>query len=220
MDLLDISVIKTGDIVNFINNRNLFLGVVKKEYKGCLAITIDVKQSNYRVIQENQDIDFILAFKHEAMRCISKVIASSVTGDIQMVLLSAAKIVAVIERRQFKRLQTLLDIDYCFLPEGENYDHLIKIEPIWFKKLKRSFTVDISAGGICLITYENTMKDARALISFNIKNNPITALCSVVRVEQANDQKNLKTAMRYIDIDSNCIRLIDSYVLEKTKEQK
>jgi c-di-GMP-binding flagellar brake protein YcgR len=220
MSLLDVSMLKEGDTVNFINtNRTLFLGIVKKEYKGCLAIVIDINQDNYRNIKEKDEIEFIVAFKDEAIRCGTVVIASSCTHTNQLLLLMAPRIITTIERRQFKRLQTLIDIDYCFLPEGRSYDKLTRIESLWFKKMKRSFTVDISAGGICLITYEKDIQEKQALISMNIKDQDIVALCDVIRIEKAIDSKNQKTALKYIDMERNHIQLIDSYVLERIKSE-
>jgi c-di-GMP-binding flagellar brake protein YcgR len=221
MDLLDVSILREGDTVNLINtNKTLFIGIVKKEYKGCLGIAIDITQDNYRSIKEREEIEFIIAFKHQAIRCRTAVIASSFSKNVQLLLLLAPRVIATIERRQFKRLQTLIDIDYCFLPKTSSYERLSRVEPIWFKKMKRSFTVDISAGGICLITYEKDINETQAIISLSIKDKEINALCSVIRVEEPGSDKNKKTALKYIDMERSHIQLIDSFVLEKSKSEQ
>ncbi|MDP4089085.1 MAG: PilZ domain-containing protein [Bacillota bacterium] len=220
MDLLDVSIVREGDPVNFINfNRTIFLGVMKKVYKGCLAVAVEIHQENYRRIGEKEFVEFILAFKQKAYRCMAQVVGNASSGGLQILLLNSPKIVASLERRQFRRLQTIMDIDYCFLPISSRYESLSKIEHLWFKKLKRSFTVDISAGGVCLITYEDNVIEQQAIVSMNIKEQQVTTLCSVVRIESAGDNKNQKTALKYIDADRKHIQLIDSFVLEKAKEQ-
>ena len=102
------------------------------------------------------------------------------------------------------------------MPEKNTYERISKVESIWLKKMKRSFTVDISAGGISLITYEKQTKEKQAVVSFNLNGEKILALCNVVRIEEIS--KNKKTAMKYVDIKKEHVQLIDSYVLEKTKE--
>lgn len=216
MEALDLSIVKQGDAINFINSdKTLFSGTIVKEYKGCLAVAVSIKQNNYRKLHEKEQFELIYASKDKALRCSSAVLGSSFNNDLQILLITTPKVIAAIERRQFKRLQTVIDIDYCFLPEKNNYERISKVEPLWLKKMKKTFTVDISAGGVSLITYEKHPKQKQAIISFNINNEKIVALCNVVRVEDANNNK--KTALKYIDIKKEHVQLIDSYVLEKLK---
>lgn len=217
MDLLDLSTVKKGDVINLLNtDKSLFSGTIVREYKGCLALAVSIKQENYRRLNKNEAFELIYASKDKATRCSSVVIGSSFNNDFQILLITTPKVIAAIERRQFKRLQTVIDIDYCFLPEKNTYERISKVEPIWLKKMKRSFTVDISAGGISLITYEKQTKEKQAVVSFNLNGEKILALCNVVRIEEIS--KNKKTAMKYVDIKKEHVQLIDSYVLEKTKE--
>lgn len=216
MDILDLSMVKKGDIVNLLNiDKSLFSGTIVKEYKGCLAVAVSIKQNNYRRLNEKEAFELIYASKDKAIRCSSLVLGSSFNNDFQILLISTPKVITTIERRQFKRLQTVIDIDYCFLPEKNNYERITKVEPLWLKKMKKSFTVDISAGGVCLITYEKHPKEKQAIISFNINEEKILALCNVVRIEEASNNK--KTALKYIDIKKEHIQLIDAYVLDKIK---
>lgn len=216
MDTLDLSGIKEGDVLSLLNeDKNLFSGTLVKVHKGCLAVAVSVKQKNYTQLNEKDYFKFFCASKNKAVRCSSVVLGSSFNNDVQILLISNPKVITAIERRQFKRLQTVIDIDYYFLPENKNYERISEVEPLWLKKMKRSFTVDISAGGVSLITYENDSEKKQAIISFRMNEEEIVALCNVSRIEDAVNNK--KTVLEFIDIKREHVELIDAYVIDKLK---
>ncbi|NRT80586.1 PilZ domain-containing protein [Clostridium beijerinckii] len=81
---------------------------------------------------------------------------------------------------------------------------------------KKTFTVDISAGGLALITYEKIESGRLLFLSFKIKEN-ISSVCSVFRSEFDEGDTNFKTALKFIDIDVNHRKIINEYVNEKMK---
>ena len=72
MEALDLSIVKQGDAINFINSdKTLFSGTIVKEYKGCLAAAVSIKQNNYRKLHEKEQFELIYASKDKVLRCSS-----------------------------------------------------------------------------------------------------------------------------------------------------
>lgn len=80
--------------------------------------------------------------------------------------------------------------------------------------MKKSFTVDLSANGIKLITYDEEISSKQALVSLFIKEQ-INILCSVVRVDYDEASKTYQTAMQFKDLDNNKWQYINKFVHEK-----
>ena len=67
MDLLDLSTVKKGDVINLLNtDKSLFSGTIVREYKGCLALAVSIKQENYRRLNKNEAFELIYASKDKA----------------------------------------------------------------------------------------------------------------------------------------------------------
>ncbi len=205
----------------FIKENQLYDGKILKKYDECLAIKICILQNNYVSFQVNDDANYILISESEALRCTSKVIGSKIDGDYNIVLLQTPKLVNKIERRQHPRLKIVKDIEYCFLPNRADFKSINEISYRYYSRLKKSFTIDLSLGGVSLITYESNSDSNDALITIHLdETTNITALCTVIRVEQNDTNSNYKTALKFKEIDENNLKIINYFVNQNLKLKK
>ncbi|EET84977.1 type IV pilus assembly PilZ [Clostridium carboxidivorans P7] len=181
--------------MQFIIKKEFYDGTVLKKYDECLAIRVCTLQDNYVPFEVNEQVNYILASENEALRCTSKVIGSKLDSNYNIILLETPTLINKIERRQNPRLKVIKDIEYYFLPSKAEINNLNEISASYYAKLKKSFTIDLSAGGVCLVTYENNFDSKEAIINLHL-DEPISALCTVIRVEENDNGSNYKAALK------------------------
>ncbi|MDP4144530.1 MAG: PilZ domain-containing protein [Bacillota bacterium] len=214
MEILNINDLKTDQKIHFISNNNKFFdGVIKSIHEGFFVVQISTIQENYNLISAGQQVDFIVANDLKAYRCHSKVLNCKVGDNLQAALMETPETVNVIERRQYKRIQCVLEVSYYILPDNQKYTKLEQVPSMLFKKMKRTFTVDISGGGVKLISYDNAITAQFVLVSIKL-NTEIFAISSVVRVED--NTKNCKLALKYECIKEEDRRQILDYVQKRS----
>jgi c-di-GMP-binding flagellar brake protein YcgR len=219
MDYIDVNTVKENDIVKFINpNKTLIDGIVKKVCNDCLGITINTRQEAFRELSKNQFIELILVHKHEALRCTSIVLGSTRTDFGQVVIISIPKLLLGIERREFQRIPIVMDIEYSPLPVDVDYKRLSNVEPRFFRALRKTYSIDISGGGVYVTILKNELECNFALMTLSLKNEKISMLCKKVRTDFVIGSNYNKVAFKYDDIEKNHRQLIIDFVSEKSKE--
>lgn len=218
MQCIDLSFIKVNDIFKFINSdKTLFDGIVKKVFDNCIGIVINTKQEKYKNFNKGQFIEFIVIHENEAIRCMSTVLGCKQDGIELSIIISIPKFISGIERREFKRLPIIMDIEYSPLPDGRSYDCLKDVEAMYFRCLKRTYTIDISGGGICFMVSKDDLPLKFSLVTFTLKNDKITTICKEIRTENTNDFKYNKIGFEYYYIEKQQRQLILDFVSQKSK---
>lgn len=219
MGIINVNTIKENDIVKFITpNRTLVDGTIKKVSHDCLGITINTRQDTFIVLTKDQSVELILIHERKAMKCTSVILGCTQNDFEQVAIISIPKVILGIDRREFIRLPIVMDIEYSPLPVDVNYPNLSHVEPKYFKSLKKSYTVDISAGGVYFIVSKSEIDSKFALVSLSLRNENIVALCEKIRSDCMNDSKHDKVAFKYNDIQTHHRQLILDFISEKTKE--
>lgn len=219
MEKLVLKSLSLFEQMQFISAKKFYDGTILKKYNECLAIKVCILQDNYVPFKVNEQVNYILASESEALRCTSKVIGSKLDSNYNIILLDTPTLINKIERRQYPRLKVIKDIEYYFLPSKAEISNLNEVSASYYSKLKKSFTIDLSTGGICLVTYESNFDSKEAIITLHLDED-INALCTVIRVEENDGNSNYKTALKFKLIDQNKLKLINDYVNKNFKLKK
>jgi c-di-GMP-binding flagellar brake protein YcgR len=212
MEILNITDLDVNKQIQFMNGKMFFMGKIVKTENGFLAVKISNKQHNVKIFNTNEITNFFIVLHEEAYWCMSIVIGCSTDGYSQLLILEQPKIINKIERRKCPRLPTVLDIEYCLLPDA--ISELSQVNQLYQRMKKKTFTIDISVGGVALITYEKFEPGNLLFLSFEVKEN-ISSVCSVARSEVSEGTLNFKTALKFIDIDINHQNIINDYINKK-----
>ncbi|WP_242859835.1 PilZ domain-containing protein [Clostridium drakei] len=219
MDKLVLKNLSLFEQMQFIIKKEFYDGIILKKYDECLAIRVSTLQDNYVPFEVNEQASYILASESEALRCTSKVIGSKLDSNYNIILLEAPTLINKIERREHPRLKVIKDIEYYFLPSKAEISNLNEISASYYAKLKKSFTIDLSTGGVCLVTYESNFDSKEAIVTLHL-DEKINALCTVIRVEENDNGSNYKTALKFKLIDQSNLKIINDYVNRNLKLKK
>lgn len=219
METIDVNNIKENDIVKFVTpNKKLVDGIIKKISKDFLGVTINTRQDSYIILNKNQFVDLILANDRKAVKCTSVILGCTQNDFEQAIIISIPKVILGIDRREFTRLPIVMDIEYSPLPLEATYDKLSSVESKYFRYFKKTYTINISAGGVYFIVSNNEVDSKLALISLSLRDEKIVSLCEKVRTDNADDMKHQKVAYRFNDIKTDHRQLILDFISEKSKE--
>lgn len=219
METININNIKENDIVKFITpNKKLVDGIIRKISKDFLGVTINTRQDSYIMLNKNQFVDLILANDRKAVKCTSVILGCTQNDFEQAIIISIPKVILGIDRREFTRLPIVMDIEYSPLPLEATYDKLSNVESKYFRYFKKTYTINLSAGGVYFIVSNNEVDSKLALISLSLRDEKIVSLCEKVRTDNADDMKHQKVAYKFNDIKTNHRQLILDFISEKSKE--
>lgn len=219
MDIIDINIVKENHAVKFITpNKTLINGLIRKVSKDYLGVTINTKQESFMMLHKGQSIELILVHERQALKCTSTILGSTQNDFEQAVVISIPKVIFSIDRREFQRFPIVMDMGYSILPQDTHYKDLNSVESKYFRTFKKTYTVNISAGGIYFIVSKDEIDSKFVLVSLSLKNENIVTLCEKVRVDEADDSKHNKVAYKYNDIKAQHRQLILDFVSEKSKE--
>lgn len=178
-----------------------------------LGISLPKKQR----LEGINTIQLVLVEDSKLLKCKSNVLGSKISNFEQLFLISIPEIIMEIERRKFQRIPLVTTVEYSFLPDDTIYHSLIEVTPVHYRLLKKSFTVDISAGGISIIVPKTETVGKFVLLTLQIKFEKIITLCRTVRAVPTEDKINSNVAFEYIDIKPRQRQLILDFVNEKCK---
>lgn len=219
MDIIDVNNIKENDMIKFITpNKKLVDGTIKKISKDFLGVTINTRQDSYLILSKNQPINLILANDQKAIKCTSVILGCTQNDFEQAVIISIPKIILGIDRREYTRLPIIMDIEYSPLPFEATYDKVSKVEPKFFRYFRKTYTVNISGGGVYFVVPKSEIDSKLALISLSLRDEKIVSLCEKVRADNADDMKHQRVAYKFNDIKTNHRQLILDFISEKSKE--
>lgn len=218
MESFDINKIEINSAIKFINaDKTLFDGEVKLIANNCLGITVSVNQESVRQLNKGEIVQLIIIQKNELIKCCATVLGNRINDLEQYVVITEPKPILITERRKFQRLPLVMDIEYSVLALEEDYAALNDVNPKYYRFFKKTYTVDISAGGINIVILKKDKIGKYVLISFDIKNKKIVSLCRKVRIDTLKDSRYNNIAFEYSDIKDEDRQLILDYVTEKMK---
>lgn len=219
MDIIDVNAIKKNDTLKVINPDNTLIdGQVIEVANDFLGIRINTIQNAYCELRVRQIIELILVCGSEAVKCSSTILGSKLTGIEQFIIVSMPNIILKIQRREFQRVPIVMDLEYSPLPEGVEYKKLNNVESKYYRYFKKTYTVDISAGGVSFIVPKDEVDSNCSLVNLSIKEEKIIILGRKIRIDAINDSRHNKIAFVYEDIEKHHRQMIYDFVAEKCRE--
>lgn len=217
MDYIDISSINENSIIKIItNDKNLVLGNIKLIDKNYLGISLPKKQR----MENASTIELVLIENEKLVKCKANVLGSKITDLEQVFLISIPEIITIIERRKFERISLVTPVEYSLLPENIDYNSIQQVNPMYYRLLKKTYSVDISAGGINIVTPRTEIISPFALITLQVNFEKIVTIGRSVRTCSTDDDLHNHTAFEYVDIKARHRQLILDYINEKVKVEK
>lgn len=218
-DNLNLNNLVVGEKFYFIKDNNISSeGQIVTTYENCFAVSIFSGQPNYKPIAVNEKVQFIITTKSSAFNCYSQVLGCKLEDGFQLAVLSIPQITNTIERRRHPRLQIVTAVDYFNLPPSLNYKTLNQVPALYFKKMKKTFTIDLSKSGISIVTYKEEIPPKDGIISLMLEEK-LDILASVIRVDFDETTNNCKTAYEFKDIKKDKWDMLNKFLAEKLKDQ-
>ena len=216
-DNLNIDNLVVGEKFYFIKkNRFSSEGQIVNKYENCFAVSIFCSQSDYNPVVVNEQVHFIIATKSQAFNCSSRVLGCKIEDGFQLAVLTMPEITIKIERRKDPRIPLVMSVDYYHLPAPANYTYIKQVPSLYFKKMKKTFTIDLSNSGIKMITYAEKNPSNDAIISLAI-GEKIDILASMIRSDFDEINANYKTAFEFKYIEKDKLALLNKFLNEKLK---
>lgn len=174
-----------------------FEGEIIQIYKNNLVVEVDSKDK--ALIKENEKLNIRITKGKNAYECSLKVLGIKDEGEKLLIVLSIPVIERKVDRRRFFRISLKFMARYCIIPKGD-YRTLLDIPSGCFLKTKKTYTNDISGGGISIIADEQCETGTYVLVCLYLPNK-IDVLCKVVRsLPNSSGSKNL-LSMKYVYIN-------------------
>ncbi|MDF2882587.1 MAG: flagellar protein [Clostridiaceae bacterium] len=171
-----------------------------------IAISIPVREGMYLPLSLGESVEIIFYHEGDAYK-----FKTSVTGrkidKIYVILLKYPSSFTKIQRRNYVRMETLIDIS-CTLAEGTN-----KIE--FFDAL----VIDISGGGLRLVTSRPLKMGNNLIMNIPLKDDNLVLKGKVVRHELNVDKKHV-CGIAFQDMLNENIERIIRYIFELMREQR
>lgn len=220
IDILSLNNLTVGEKFYFIRENSISSeGQIVTKYENCFAVSIFSGQANYKPVSVNEKVNFLIANKNSAFNCSSQVLGCKLEDGFQLAVLSIPEITNKIERRKHPRLQLVTSVDYYNLPSLTSYKSINQVPALYFKKMKKTFTVDISKSGINIVTYKEDIIPKEGIISLPL-HEKIDILASIIRIDTDEATNNCKTAYEFRDIKKDKWDILNKFIDEKLKNQK
>lgn len=188
---------------------------IKNEY---ILIGMPISGSRYMMIHIGSIIEYYITNEKEVFKCRSVVLGKTKEKSVQLAMLSFPEVIERVQRREYFRLPIVMDIKYFILPENKVYIDLADVPIGYFKNLEKTVTVDISGGGVKIISKKGAKHNSFILLSIKVPDE-INVLCKVVRCDYDEVHKNYKIALRYEKIDERLRDKIIKFIFDKLREQ-
>ena len=219
IDRLSLDDLTVGEKFYFIKENKISSeGQIVTKYDNCFAVSIFSGQANYNPVAVNEQVNFIIANKNSAFNCSSQVLGCKLEDGFQLAVLSIPEITNKIERRKHPRLQIVTAVDYYNLPSSASYKSINQVPGLYFKKMKKTFTVDVSKSGINIVTYKEDIIPKEGIISLPLEGK-IDILASIIRIDFDETNNSYKTAYEFKDIKKDKWDILNKFIDEKLKKQ-
>ena len=183
-----------------------------------IMIDLPYVSSKYLLLHEGKVIEFCAVFKNDVIKYKSVILGRKKEQNVYLAILSVPEIIGKIQRRNYFRLSISLEVTYSVLNGIKNNYILDNMPEAVLKNLKKTTTLDLSGGGVKIITDKYIKHGSRVLIILNLPKE-IRLICSTIRCDYNNLNKNYRTALSFMNIDERTRDIIIKFIFEKSREQ-
>ncbi|GFR35583.1 flagellar brake protein [Thermobrachium celere] len=204
--------------IEILDDNITYKSIVQDITKDGILISYPTHNNRPLLIHAGSVIEYFVTTEKDIVKCKSIVLGKKRDENVNLLVLSLPEVKERVQRREYFRLPITMPIKYYALPNDKAYTSLQDIPSGYFNRLMNTLTVDISGGGIKIITNEQLHVGNYVILSLNIPQE-INLLCSVVHVEQSEDNKKFKTALKYEGIEEKIRDKIIQFIFNKLREQ-
>jgi c-di-GMP-binding flagellar brake protein YcgR len=207
--------------IEIIGENETFISLIQDVNDDGIAINVPLSGRKVYIMHVGSVIEFYMNFRNEVCKLRAIVQGKTSESGLTLILLSYPELIEKIQRREFFRLPVFIDANYYILPEGRIYTNIKDVPLGYYDNMTKSSTVDISGGGIKIITKQNVPRGNFVLVTLTLpqEKQEIKLLCSVVRSDEDIFNKNYKLALRFVGLDRKISDTIIKFIFVKAREQ-
>lgn len=212
---IDFSINQKIEILNYGMTFKSTIQDIQEDY---VVINMPISGRKFYIMHSGTSLEFYVCTSKEIFKCRSMVLGKKEENNVQLVIISKPEIIEKVQRREYFRLPISMEVEYCLLPQGIEYLSLKDIPSGYFNFMKKCITLDISGGGIKIITREYARKECNALVNIKLQEE-ICLLCTIVRCEYNDFEKNYRISLKYEDLEERVRDKIIKYIFNKLRDQ-
>lgn len=180
---------------------------------GYLAVSIPIKDNQYLPLQKGERID-ILYYEGSCLYEFTSVVADRQRSNIPLIWIIIPEKFKKIQRRKYVRVSVLLNTKCAVIPKEFllNKDNFSKL------KFFEGTVVDLSGGGLRLITKHKVERDTNLLMILPFPDGGILVKGKAMRVDQ-DEMKNIVCGINFVDVKASEQEKIIGYVFQIMREQ-
>lgn len=180
--------------------------------KKVIHIGLPYQNSNPLILHRGDPVKINIAARNEKIEFNSTVLGNHI-DRIPLFALSFPESYARVQQRRFVRLPIMMDIYYAEKTEGREKPEFL-----------RSYTLDISGGGVKMLVIKIYPKETNLLLKFNLpegdKTEEFTVLGRVVRSRKVDHSFASYAAIEFSNITKNQQDRLVRFIFEKMSSTK
>jgi c-di-GMP-binding flagellar brake protein YcgR len=204
-----------------LNDINLTLRIIVKD-KTCITKLVDWPGDKFIFAAPLDKLDWVLFERDKIVKIsfVTKNAIFSATIKIlnryrkkEVLFYSAALLSPLIkeQQREFFRLDALLELTYKLLPNDTEDYNMEDLEIV------KATSVNISIGGLCLVSSKQLHKGEKLNISFNFLNTSVEILGEVLFQGEKNPAGNYSHRVRFLNHDNSVQNMLSKLIFEKQR---
>lgn len=177
-----------------------------------IIINLPVKEGKYLILHTGELVDVIYHNGNDIFKFTSRVIGRKI-DNIMVIILGEPQNIKKIQRRNFVRLEMLLDVNCAQISKDDNLLENNKY------KFFMATMIDISGGGMRIAYKENLKLNDIVMVTIPIESEEITLKSKVVRIDK--DTKDInKYGLSFYDVEEKEREKIMKFIFEIMRKQR
>lgn len=183
-----------------------------------IDIPYSAGENNFELV-EGMNIKFLVTCEFEILKCSGVVKARKRERYLRLAYISDIDIIEKIQRRDFYRIPITMKVYYFILDDDTEYNKITDVPAECYDKLASTLSMDLSGGGVKIISPKRIDPGTNLLIRIDIPEN-IYIIARAVRCEKNAVYKNYKVSLRYDVISEPTRDRIVKFIFDKSREKR
>ncbi|QGU95862.1 hypothetical protein GOM49_12820 [Clostridium bovifaecis] len=194
-----------------------YLAKIEVVKESCILIKILIGEREIPKIVQGHNIKLFIYDKGKVYSGTSILLGIRGEGNIARAVLAVPENIKKVERRKYFRLPVNIEIEFVEIPMEKDYEQVKDIPREFFYLLKSTNTIDMSGGGMKIISEDNLKVGQKVLTVLYI---PIELkiLCSVVRSESEPQKERYKVSLKFENISERNRDKIIEFIFNQMRE--
>lgn len=204
---------KINNKVEIIYGDDIYTCDVQDIKDGYLAVSIPIKDNQYLPLQKGERID-VLYYEGSSLYEFTSLVSDRQRSNIPLIWMVIPEKFKKIQRRKYVRVSVLLNVKCAVIPK----EFLLNKDNISKLKFFEGTAVDLSGGGLRLITKYNMERDNTLLMALPFSDGGILVKGKVMRIDE-DEMKNVVCGINFADLKAYEQEKIIGYVFQTMREQ-